>query len=132
MGWLIAKVIPDVTAKTVVGAIHEHVLPTGAVYTDELPPYNTVSGERQYRLNSPRNEGLRHGRNSYQHRGRILEYLKRGLGGVYYSVRLKFSEKLSGRVHVRYSHWHETEPMFLTLLRQIARASRVHWRIAYF
>jgi len=48
-GRVFAKVVPDTTAKSLVGTIHEKVLPESTVYTDEYASYNTVPGARQYR-----------------------------------------------------------------------------------
>jgi transposase-like protein len=47
-GRVVAKVIPDTTAKTLCGTVREYVLPDGTVFTDELPAYNTVSEGKRY------------------------------------------------------------------------------------
>jgi transposase-like protein len=39
-GRVIAKVVTDTTAKTLIGNVHEFVLPASTVYTDELAAYS--------------------------------------------------------------------------------------------
>lgn len=123
-GRVIAKVVPDVTAKTLVGTIHEHVLPASTVYTDEFASYNTVPGERQYQ-----HRRIHHATKVYVmgdiHTNSIEGFwslIKRGIGGVYHSVSHKLLQSYLDEYSFRYSHRHDTEPMFLTFLRQIAKA----------
>jgi transposase len=47
-GRVVALTIPDTTAKTLVGTVHEYVLPKSTIFTDELQAYNTMPGKRQY------------------------------------------------------------------------------------
>jgi hypothetical protein len=51
--------------------------------------------------------------------------IKRGMGGVYHSVSQKFLQSYLDEYSFRYSHRHDTEPMFLTFLRQVAKAESV-------
>ncbi len=44
------------------------------------------------------------------------------IGGVYYSVSHKLLQKYLDELSFRYSHRHNTEPIILTFLRQIAKA----------
>jgi transposase len=122
-GRVIAKVVPDVTAKTLVGTIHEYVLPASTVYTDEFPSYNTVPKERRYH-----HKRIQHSAKVYVigdiHTNTVEGFwslIKRGIGGVYHSVSHKLLQSYLDEYSFRYSHRHDTEPMFLTFLRQIAK-----------
>ena len=59
-GKVVALAVKDTTAETLVGNIHEFVLPSSTVYTDELPSYNTVSKERRYQ-----HKRIKHSANVY-------------------------------------------------------------------
>ncbi|MDP9113207.1 MAG: IS1595 family transposase [Acidobacteriota bacterium] len=122
-GRVIAKVIPDTTLKTLVGSVHEFVLPSSTVYTDEYASYNTLPGERQYN-----HRRINHSTKIYVmgdiHTNSIEGFwslIKRGIGGVYHSVSQKFLQSYLDEYAFRYSHRHDTEPMFLTFLRQVAK-----------
>jgi transposase-like protein len=123
-GRVIAKVVSDTTAKSLVGTVHEYVLPASTVYTDELASYNTMPGERQYN-----HRRINHSAKIYVmgdiHTNSIEGFwslIKRGMGGVYHSVSQKFLQSYLDEYSFRYSHRHDTEPMFLTFLRQVAKA----------
>lgn len=126
-GRVIAKVVPDTTAQTLVTEIHEKVLPMSTVYTDEYASYNTVPGARQYR-----HRRIYHSAKVYV-RGDIhtntiegfWSLIKRGIGGVYHSVSHKHLQMYLDEYSFRYSHRLDTEPMFLTFLRQVAKAESV-------
>jgi transposase len=51
--------------------------------------------------------------------------IKRGMGGVYHSVSQKFLQTYLDEYSFRYSHRNDTEPMFLTFLRQVAKTESV-------
>lgn len=126
-GRVIAKVVPDVTAKTLVGTIHEKVLPKSTVYTDEFPSYNTVPGERQYK-----HRRIHHSTKVYVigdiHTNTIEGFwslIKRGIGGVYHSVSHKHLQMYLDEYSFRYSHRRDTDAMFLTFLCQIVKSEAV-------
>lgn len=48
-GRVIAKAVPDTTAETLVGTVHQFVLPASTVFTDELQAYNTIPGKRPHK-----------------------------------------------------------------------------------
>jgi transposase len=123
-GRVIARTVSDVTAKTLVGTIHEKVLPMSTVYTDEFASYNTLPGERQYT-----HRRIHHATKVYVmgdiHTNTIEGFwslIKRGIGGVYHSVSEKFLQSYLDEYSFRYSHRYDTEPMFLTFFRQVAKA----------
>lgn len=126
-GRVIAKVVTDTTLKTLVGSVHEYVLPASTVYTDEYASYNTLPGEKQYT-----HRRINHSAKIYVmgdiHTNSIEGFwslIKRGMGGVYHSVSQKFLQSYLDEYSFRYSHRHDTEPMFLTFLRQVAKAEPV-------
>lgn len=119
-----ALVVDNVKAKTVIPAIHTHVLPKSTVFTDEGRWYNTVSKGRRYE-----HRRINHSAGVYVvgdiHTNTIEGFwslIKRGIGGVYHSVGLNYLQSYLDEYSFRYSHRHDTEPMFLTFLRQIAKA----------
>jgi len=123
-GGVVALAVTDTTAKTLVGNIHEYVLPASTVYTDELNAYNTVGKERRYQ-----HRRINHTAKIYVmgdiHTNSVEGFwslIKRGIGGVYHSVSQKFLQSYLDEYSFRYSHRYDTEPMFLTFLRQIAKA----------
>jgi transposase len=123
-GRIMAKVVEDISAKTLVGTIHEKVLPMSTVYTDEYPSYNTVPGERQYhhkRIHHATKIWVRGDVHTNTIEG-FWSLLKRGIGGVYHSVSHKYLQTYLDEYTFRYSHRHDIDPMFLTFLRQIAKS----------
>jgi transposase-like protein len=87
-GRIVARCIPDTTAKTLKGKIHEYVLPGATVYTDEWGGYNTVGEHRQYR-----HRRIKHALKVYVmgdvHTNTVEGFwslIKRGISGVHHSV----------------------------------------------
>jgi len=120
-----AFVLDSVSGVELLSHAQEHILPESTVYTDELYGY----------------DGLGHMRQGYEHRrikhsakvyviGDIhtntvegfWSLIKRGIGGVYHAVSQKYLQSYLDEYSFRYSHRHDAEPMFLTFLRQIAKA----------
>ena len=119
-----AFTIDSVDAKTLVGMATEHILPASTVYTDELPAYNTVSKGRRYE-----HRRINHSAKVYVvgdiHTNSVEGFwslIKRGIGGVYHQVSQKFLQNYLDEYSFRYNHRHDLEPMFMTFLRQIAKA----------
>lgn len=126
-GRMKALVIDNVQAKTVIPEINKRVLPKSIVYTDEGRWYNTLQGERRYQ-----HRRINHSAGVYV-MGDIYtntiegfwSLIKHGIGGVYHSVSHKFLQSYLDEYSFRYSHRNDVEPMFLTFLRQIAKAESV-------
>ena len=94
-GKVVAKVVPDTTAKTLCGHVREYVLPASTVFTDELASYNTVSEGRRYT-----HKRINHASKVYVvgdiHTNTIEGFwslIKRGIGGVYHSVSQKYCKR---------------------------------------
>ena len=123
-GKVIAKVVTDITAKTLVGSVHEFVLPASTVYTDEYPSYKALTVAPQYthrRINHSEKINVMGDIHTNSIDG-FWSLIKRGIGGVYQSVSRKFLQSYLDEYAFRYSHRDDTEPMFLTFLRQVAKA----------
>jgi transposase len=123
-GRVVALAVDNVKAETVIPAINKHVLPASTVFTDTGAWYNTLQGERRYQ-----HHRINHSAGVYVvgdiHTNTVEGFwslIKRGIGGVYHSVSHKFLQNYLDEYSFRYSHRHDTEPMFLTFLRQIAKA----------
>ncbi len=92
-GRVVAKVTPDVRSATIYPIVHEYVMPSSIVYTDEYPIYD--------RLATPAN-GYVHHRIKHAERVYVMgdvhtntiegfwSLVKRGIGGVYHSVSRKY------------------------------------------
>ncbi len=122
-GAVVALVADNVKAETVIPEIHKYVLPSTTIYTDTASWYNTVQGERRYR-----HKRINHSAGVYVmgdiHTNSVEGFwslIKRGIGGVYHSVSLKYLQNYLDEYSFRYSHRKDVEPMFLTFLRQIAK-----------
>jgi len=123
-GGVVAMVVDNVKADTLIPEVNKRVLPKSTVYTDTGAWYNTVQGERRYR-----HQRINHSVGIYVmgdiHTNTIEGFwslIKRGIGGVYHSVSHKFLQSYLDEYSFRYSHRHDVAPMFLTFLRQIAKA----------
>jgi transposase-like protein len=121
-GNAIAKVIPDVKAKTLLPMIEKRVAKENktVVYTDELPSYNKV-------------EKLGYGHEIVQHcakqyvRGTahvntvesLWSTIKRGIDGVNHSVSPLYLQSYLDSYVYRYNHRKDETPMFASLLARI-------------
>jgi transposase len=121
-----AKVIPDTTAKTLVGIVRKRVIPGSVIYTDEAPAYNTVSAYRRYT----------HFRINHKHQGYVRGHihtncveglwslLNRGIGGVYHSVSPAYLQTYLDEYCFRYNHRFEGNKQFNAILERVCeRAS---------
>jgi transposase-like protein len=91
-GRVVARVIPDTTAKTLCGTVRQYVLPDSTVFTDELPAYNTVSEGKRYwhhRINHSSKVYVMGNVHTNTIEG-FWSLIKRGIGGVYHSVSQKY------------------------------------------
>ncbi len=125
-GNAIAKVIPNVKAKTLLPMIEAKVAKQGktVIYTDELQSYNKV-------------EVLGYGHEIVQHaaqqyvRGNahvntieaLWSTIKRGIDGVNHHVSPFYLQGYLDAYIYRYDHRKDEQPMFLSLLSRIATAT---------
>lgn len=119
-GKVVAKVVTDVKAATLMPFIKEKVLPKATVYTDELMSYNTVaySGYSHRRIH--------HAEKVYVmgdvHTNTIEGYwslIKRGISGVYHAVGQPYLQSYLNEYSFRYNRREDITPMFWSFLRQV-------------
>jgi transposase len=122
-GRVIAKVTPDVRSATIFPIVHEYVMPASTIYSDEYPIYD--------RLATPAN-GYVHHRIKHAERVYVMgdvhtntiegfwSLVKRGIGGVYHSVSRKYLQSYLNEYSFRYNRRDSKEPMFVSLLEQVA------------
>lgn len=122
-GRVVAKVTPDVKTKTIYPIIHERVLPASIVYTDDYPIYDGLANE----VNGYDHRRIQHAEKVYVmgdiHTNTIEGFwslIKRGIGGVYHSVSRKYLQSYLDEYSYRYNRRFASEPMFVSLLDEIA------------
>jgi len=121
-GRVIARAIPDTTAETLVGTVHQFVLPASTVFTDELQAYNTIPGKRQYK-----HQRINHSSKVYVmgniHTNTIEGFwslVKRGIGGVYHSVSQKYLQTYLDEYSYRYNLRDQGNLIFTSLLKRVS------------
>lgn len=117
-----AKVVPDVKAKTLIPFITAHVLPASTVYTDELLSYRRV-GNHGYQ-----HKRVHHALGVYvdgdAHVNSVEGFwslVKRGIGGVNHAVSAKKLQGYLDSYAFRYNHRDDADPMFATMLRRVTK-----------
>ena len=119
-----ALAIDNVAGSTLLPLAREHILPESTVYTDELHSYDGLSHMgRGYN-----HRRIKHSAKVYVvgdiHTNSVEGFwslIKRGIGGVYHAVSQKYLQSYLDEYSFRYNHRFDTEPMFMTFLRQIAK-----------
>jgi len=121
-GRVIAKTIPNVSAKTLVGTVHDFVLPKSTVFTDDFAAYNTMPGKRQYK-----HHRINHSAKVYVqgnvHTNTIEGFwslVKRGIGGVYHQVSQKYLQNYLNEYSFRYNRRDQGNLIFNAFLKRIA------------
>jgi transposase len=125
-GKVVAKVIPDTTAKTLCGNVREYVLPSSTVFTDELNAYNTVSEGRRYT-----HHRIKHSSGIYVmgnvHTNTIEGFwslIKRGVGGVYHSVSQKYLQSYLDEYSFRYNRRNSGNLIFTSILEKVSERAQ--------
>jgi len=123
IGRVKAMATPDVTSERVLGLVREHILPESTVFTDEYVIYDRVGirVEEHKRISHSAKVWVMGDVHTNTIEG-FWSLVKRGIGGVYHQVSHKFLQKYLDEYSFRYNHRFDLEPMFLTFLRQIAKA----------
>jgi transposase len=121
-GRVIARTIPDTTAKTLCGTVREYVLPKTTVFTDEYAAYNTVSAGRRYK-----HQRINHASKVYVsgdvHTNTIEGFwslVKRGISGVYHSVGQKYLQSYLNEYSFRYNRRFSGNLIFYAILANVA------------
>lgn len=122
-GRVIARVTPDVKAKTLFPIIKECVLPSSTVYTDEYPVYGWMKmhehGYVHHRVQHQQNIYVMGDAHTNSIEG-FWSLVKRGIGGVYHSVSRKYLQSYLDEYAFRYNRRDSNEPMFVSLLGQVS------------
>jgi transposase len=121
-GRVVALAVDNVKADTVVPAIHKYVLPSSTVYTDTASWFNTVQGERRYE-----HKRINHSAGVYVvgdiHTNSVEGFwslIKRGIGGVYHSVSLKYLQTYLNEYSFRYNRRDQGNLLFNSILEQVS------------
>ena len=116
-----ARVVPNVTGRTLIGLAEEHVERGSAIYTDEYAAYNKLG-----------RSGFQHGK--VQHKARVYvtgdnihtntiegfwSLVKRGINGVFHAVSPEYLQSYIDEYSFRYNHRDSATPMFTLMLRRV-------------
>ncbi|MDA1280547.1 MAG: IS1595 family transposase [Chloroflexi bacterium] len=120
-GSVVAEIVPDVKAKTLVPIVQAQVKPSVAtVHTDELHSCDRLS-ELGYT-----HDRVKHSSNVYvigtSHTNTIEGFwslVKRGIDGVYHSVSRKYMQSYLDEYSFRYNHRADEQAMFVSVMSQI-------------
>jgi transposase-like protein len=119
-GRVVARVVPDIKADTLMPIVAAKVLPSSMVFTDDFPVYDRV-GKMGYTHNRI-NHSARVYVDGNVHTQTIEGFwslLKRGIGGVYHSVGAEYLQTYCNEYAYRYSHRKDPKPMFVGLLERV-------------
>ena len=126
-GRVVARVTPDVKAKTILPIVAERVLPESIIFTDDYPIYDGVVGM---------GHGYTHNRINHSAKVYVMgdvhtntiegfwSLLKRGLGGVYHQVSAKYLQTYCDEYAYRYNRRFSEKPMFTSLLDEVSAKAR--------
>lgn len=121
-GQVIAKVVADVKAQTLLPVIREKVLDRSVVYTDELLSYDAL-GRMGYD-----HRRIHHASKVYVmgdvHTNTIEGFwslVKRGISGVNHAVSGKYLQSYLNEYAFRYNRREQEEPMFDSFLAQVVK-----------
>lgn len=123
-GKIVAQVVPDVKAKTLMPIMREKVLPGTNVYTDELASYGSI-GRRGYR-----HHRVHHAQKVYvlgdAHTNTIENFwsqLKRSLDGTHHAVSKKYLQRYLDEFCFRYNHRKDLRHMFKTWMALVCQGA---------
>jgi transposase len=123
-GSVIAKVVPNAKASTLIPHIVKKVMPASIVYTDEWPAYNPLTQE------GFTHKRVRHAENVYVDGTASTNTIesfwslaKRGIDGVHHSVGRDHLQSYFNAYAFRWNHRNASDPMFFEVLKQIPLAS---------
>jgi transposase-like protein len=121
-GRVLARVVPDAKAMTLMPIVKQHVLPRSMVYTDEWHSYKTMT-EGGYK-----HQRIAHKQKIYVmgtvHTNTIEGFfglVKTGIRGVYHSVSKKWLQTYLDEYAFRYNHRKSETPMFWLFLDRVRK-----------
>jgi len=122
-GRVIACVTPNVKAETVYPIIHERVLPSSTVFTDEFSVYDKLATKAN---------GYQHRRINHSERVYVMgdvhtqtiegfwSLIKRGIGGVYHSVGKNYLQSYLDEYSFRYNRRGSGNLIFHAILEKVS------------
>jgi transposase len=119
-GRIIAKVTPNVKARTLMPNITEHILPSSTVFTDELASYNSLT--RSGYKHRPVHHSAKVYVSGDAHTNTIEGFwslVKRGIDGVHHVVSHKYLQNYLDSYAYRWNHREDETPMFTLLLNRV-------------
>jgi transposase len=121
-GKVVAKVVSDTEANTLIPFIEARVLPATMVYTDEAPSYNAlpVSGYEHRRVHHSAKVYVGADAHTNGIEG-FWSLVKNGLRRVNHSVSAKYLQTYLDEYSLRYNRRHDTTPMFESILKQVEK-----------
>lgn len=124
-GNVIAVIVPDVRAKTLVPIVKEKVLSNSTVYSDELPSYNSLQrlGYNHKRIHHDSKVYVMGDVHTNTIEG-FWSLVKRGLDGVHHAVSAKYLQDYINSYSFRWNHRDDETPMFLQILSRLVPALR--------
>jgi len=119
-GKVIAKVVPNVKAATILPIIKERVLEKSMVYTDELATYNRLPelGYRHKRVHHASKVYVMGDAHTNTVEG-FWSLVKRGISGVNHAVSAKYLPNYLNEYAFRYNRRNQEQPMFEAFLDQV-------------
>lgn len=120
-GTVIAQPVPNVATRTVIPLIEHHVDKSSTVCTDEFFSYNALDkkGFNHKRVNHAEAEYVAGDVHTNTIEG-FWSQLKRSIDGTYHHVTPKHLREYVNEYSFRYNHRKDEQPMFLTMLGQVA------------
>jgi transposase len=119
-GKIIAKVTPDVKARTLLPNIRKHVMPSSTIFTDELASYNGLAkaGYRHHRVHHSARVYVSGTAHTNTIEG-FWSLVKRGIDGVHHLVSHKYLQSYLNSYAYRWNHRDDGTAMFTLLLNRI-------------
>jgi len=121
-GKVVAKVVSDTEAATLVPFIETRVLPSTMVYTDELPSYNSLpsSGYEHRRVHHAAKVYVKADAHTNGIEG-FWSLVKNGIRGANHSVSAKYLQSYLDEYAFRYNRRFDITPMFESFLKQVEK-----------
>lgn len=121
-GRVVARVIPDVTVRSLHTLVRDRIMPGSTVFTDELRSYDGIASMpgknfRHRRINHSTRVYVRGNVHTNTIEG-FWSLVKRGIGGVYHQVGLSYLQSYLNEYAWRYNRRNAPEPMFRSVLRE--------------
>lgn len=119
-----AKATRSTGADTLLGMVHEHILPDSTIYTDEYNPYSGISKMK----GGYDHKRIHHSSKVYVmgdiHTNSVEGFwslIKRGIGGVYHSVSQKYLQSYLDEYSFRYNRRDQGNLVFKSILAQVSK-----------